>query len=72
MSQCSPVLVGHWSDVGGDLIFPLGPVGPSGSSSFGSPLWYALVFGGIGNIGFGCASWGLLPFYLTIGRTAYS
>ena len=66
MSQCSPVLVGHWNDVRGDSIFLLRPVGPSGSLSFGSPLWYALVLGGIGNIGFGCASWGLLPFYLAI------
>ena len=56
MSQCLPVLVGHWSDVGGDIIFPLGPADPSGSSSFSSPPWYALALGGIGNIGFGCAS----------------
>ena len=66
MSQYSPILVGHWSDVGGDLIFPLEPAGPSGSSSFYSPGWYALVLGGIGNTSFGCASWGFLPSYLVI------
>ena len=63
MSQYSLVLVSHQSDVGGDLIFPFEPASPSGSSSFCSPGWYALVLGGIGNTDFGCASWGLLPSY---------
>ena len=45
-SQCSPVLIGHWSDVGGDIIFPLRPVGPSGSSILavlGGMPWFLVV-----------------------------
>ena len=66
MSQHSPVLVSRWSDVGDDLIFLLGPAGPGGSLGFCNLLWRALVLGGIGNIGFGYALWGLLPSYLAI------
>ena len=66
MSQDSLVLANRWNDVGGALIFPFGPTGPSGASSSYSPWWCAPVLGGIGNTGFGCTSWGLLPSYLAI------
>ena len=66
MSQDSPVLAGRWNGVGDVLIFLLGPAGPSGTSGSYSPRWCALVLGGIGNTGFGCALWGLLPSYSAI------
>ena len=66
MSQDSPVLANRWNDVGGALIFLLRPTGPSGTLGSYSPRWYAPVLGGIGNTGFSCTSWGLLPSYLAI------
>ena len=66
MSQRPFVLVGHWNDVGDDLIFPLGPAGPSGFSGSCSLQWCAPVLGGTDSIGSGCISWGLLPSYLAI------
>ena len=62
----SPVLVDHWDDTRGALIFLLVLAGPSDSFSSGSPWWCALFLDGIGNIGSGCASWGLLPSCLAI------
>ena len=62
----SPILVDYWNDVRGALIFLLGPAGPSDSLNSCSRRWCAPILGGISNIGFGCASWGLLPSYLAI------
>ena len=62
----SPVLIDHWNDTRGALIFLLRSTGPNDSLSSCSPRWCAPVLGGIGNISFGCTSWGLLPSYLTI------
>ena len=46
MSQHSPVLVGCWSDVGGGLIFLLGPVGQvvlQVSAVFSGVPWFLVV-----------------------------
>ena len=66
MSQRSSVLLSHWNDAGGDLIFPLGPAGPSGFSGSYSHRWCTLVLSGIDSIGSGCVLWGRLTSYLAI------